>query len=199
MAHERRFNAAMAGKLENPERLQWLPPAEVVAALSVKAAEVIADIGAGTGYFALPIARAASPGGKVYAVDAQAEMLSLLQAKLSNGSADKIELIRAEADATGLPEASCDLVFMANVWHEFDDRAAVVKEAQRILRPAGGRIGILDWRPDVEPENGPPLEHRLGPADAIEVLRAAGAAQFASTNIGKYSWLVTGVFPDALA
>ncbi|MFP5275520.1 MAG: class I SAM-dependent methyltransferase [Acidobacteriota bacterium] len=194
MAHERRFNAAMAGKLENPERLQWLPPAEVVTALSVKPGEVIADIGAGTGYFALPIARAASPGGKVYAVDAQAEMLSLLQAKLSNGSADKIELIRAEADATGLPGASCDLVFMANVWHEFDDRVAVVKEAQRILR-AGGRIGILDWRPDVEPEYGPPLEHRLAPGDAVEVLRASGAAQISSRDVGKYSWLVIGTMP----
>ncbi len=198
MAHERRFNAAMAGKLENPDRLQWLPPAEVVAALNVKPGEVIADIGAGTGYFALPIARAARPGGKVYAVDAQAEMLSLLGAKLADGAADRIELIRAEADATGLPAGSCDLVFMANVWHEFDDRVAVVKEAQRILR-AGGRVAILDWRPDVEPEYGPPLEHRLAPGDAVEVLRAAGAAQLASTNIGKYSWLVTGVFPDAFA
>ena len=194
MAHERRFNAAMASKLENPERLQWLPPAEVVAALHVQPGERIVDIGAGVGYFALPLAAAIGPGGKVYAVDAQAEMLSLLAGKLRNAAPANIELIRAEADATGLPDGGCDVVFMANVWHEFDDRSAVVREAARVIRP-GGRIGILDWRPDAEPENGPPFEHRLAPDDAMKALRAAGAEQISSRNIGRYSWLVTGAIP----
>lgn len=198
MAHERRFNAALAGRLENPDRLRWLPPAEVVAALHVQPGEVIVDIGAGTGYFALPLANAAGPGGKVYAVDAQTEMLSLLAGKSHDSALAKIELIQAEANATGLPQRSCDIAFMANVWHEFDDRAAVVAEATRLLRP-GGRIGILDWRPDVEPEHGPPLEHRLSPGDAIAVLRSAGAAQLSSVNVGSYSWLVTGAMPQTPA
>ena len=194
MPHERRFSASMAGKLENPERLQWLPPAEVVAALAVQPGETIVDIGVGTGYFALPLANAVGAEGRVYAVDAQAEMLSLLAAKLRDSDPANIELIRAEADATGLPQGSCDYVFMANVWHEFDDRAAVVKEAMRLLR-SGGRVGILDWRPDVEPENGPPIDHRLSHQDAAATLRSAGVTQLHSIHVGKYSWLVTGVAP----
>lgn len=194
MSHERRFNASMASMLEKAERLEWLPPAEVIAALAVPPGQVIADIGAGTGYFALPLAQATGPKGKVYAIDAQAEMLSLLAGKVRDSGLDNVELIRAEADATGLARKSCDFVFMANVWHEFDDRAAVLDEAMRLLR-SQGRIGILDWRPDVEPDHGPPIEHRLRPDDAVAAMRSAGAAPLASVNVGKYAWLVTGVAP----
>lgn len=195
MPHERRFHASMAGKLENPERLQWLPPAEVVTALAVQPGQTIVDIGAGTGYFALPLAKAVGAEGRVYAVDAQQEMLSLLAAKLRDSAPSNIELVCAEADSTSLPPACCDYVFMANVWHEFDDRAAVVAEAMRLLRP-GGRVGILDWRPDAEPDHGPPIDHRLSPDDATAILRSAGATQFTSVHVGKYSWLVTGATPQ---
>ena len=71
-----------------------------------------------------------------------------------------VDLIQAEAESTALPDGSCDLVFLANVWHEFADRSAVLNESRRILKHRG-RIAILDWRPDVERENGPPLDHRL--------------------------------------
>lgn len=192
MAHERRFNASKADKLDLPERQRWLPQTQVLDALAVQPGEAIVDIGAGTGYFALPLARAAGPAGKVYAIDAQDEMLARLAEKMRDSGPANIELIRAEAESIELFDRSCDLVFMANVWHEFDNRAAVVREAARLLR-AGGRIGILDWRPDVEPDHGPPLEHRLSPEDAGEVLRSTGATQIASVNVGKYSWLVTGV------
>lgn len=193
---DRRFNASQAHRLDAPERLLWLPPAEVVGALAVQPGETIADVGAGTGYFALPLAAAAGPKGKVYAVDAQEEMLAHLRQKLQDDAAVHIELVHAEADATGLPEASCSFVFLANVWHEFADRAAVLREARRILK-SDGRIAILDWRPDVEREGGPPLDHRLRAADAAEGVRAAGFGQIAQTNVGQYSWLVQGLLQGA--
>lgn len=191
---DKRFNASLAHRLDAPERLTWLPPAEVVAALAVRAGDTIADIGAGTGYFSLPLAEAAGPQGKVYAVDAQVEMLAHLRQKLDDGAVRNIELMRAEAEATKLPDGCCNLVFLANVWHEFADRAAVLREARRILK-AGGRIAILDWRPDVEREAGPPLEHRLSAADAANELHSAGFGQTTQANAGKYSWLVQGEMP----
>jgi len=189
---DKRFDASKAGKLDDPARLVWLPPAEVIGALAVQTGDSIADIGAGTGYFSLPLAVAAGLRGKVYAVDSQAEMLALLRLKLDSESVSNIELVHAEADSTGLPDASCSLVFIANVWHEFTDRAAAVRESKRILKP-GGRIAILDWRPDVEPEAGPPLDHRLSASDAANSLQTVGFSQVAHTNAGKYSWLVQGV------
>jgi SAM-dependent methyltransferase len=90
-----------------------------------------------------------------------------------------------------LPGACCTLVFLANVWHEFADRAVVFKESLRILNHHG-RIAILDWRPDVEREAGPPLDHRLAASDAADRLLSSGLHQVACVNVGRYSWLVQG-------
>ncbi len=188
---DKRFNASQAHRLDAPERLLWLPPAEVVHALGIAPGESIADIGAGTGYFSLPMASQIGPRGIVYGVDAQDEMLVLLRKRVSEQGSANIRLVRAEADHTGLPDASCDLVFMANVWHEFPDRPATLRESLRILKRPG-RVAILDWRPDVEREAGPPLEHRIGASLAADALRAAGFAQITERHIGKFSWLVQG-------
>jgi ubiquinone/menaquinone biosynthesis C-methylase UbiE len=193
--HDRRFPASEAHRLEDPARKVWLPAAEVLDALSLRSGDTIADMGAGTGYFSLPLAQAVGPEGKVYAVDAQAEMLEHLRQKLGDGSVSNVELIQAEAEATALPDGSCNLVFLANVWHEFSDRSAVLDESRRILKHRG-RIAILDWRPDVARENGPPLDHRLNASDALNQLRSAGFHPLANVNVGRYSWLVQG---EALA
>jgi ubiquinone/menaquinone biosynthesis C-methylase UbiE len=187
----RRFNAAHAHRLDDPARRAWLPPAEVLEAMALHSGETIADVGAGTGYFSLPLAQAVGPQGKVYAVDAQEEMLSLLRQKLDEFTLPIIELIHAEADNTGLPAFSCDHVFAANVWHEFNDHAAVLREFVRVLK-ADGQIAILDWRTDVLPDHGPPLEHRLDWFYAVDALRSSGFQKVTTSNIGLYSWLVLG-------
>ena len=125
MMHERRFPASQAQRLESPERLVWLPPAKVVEALAVQPGETVADVGAGTGYFSLPLASAVGDEGRLYAVDAQAEMLEWLREKLDKSRLSNIDLILAEADRTGLSASSCDLFFLANLWHEIEDRVAV--------------------------------------------------------------------------
>ena len=189
--NERRFNAAHAHRLDDPARRAWLPPAEVLGAMALHSGETVADVGAGTGYFSLPLAQAVGPQGKVYAVDAQEEMLSLLRQKLDEFTLSIVELIHAEADNTGLPASCCDLVFAANIWHEFDDHAAVLRESSRVLK-ATGRIAILDWRTDVLPEHGPPPEHRLDSSHAVDALRSSGFQKVATANVGLYSWLVQG-------
>jgi len=190
--NDRLFNASTAERLDDPERLLWLPPAMVIDALEVQLGDSIADIGAGTGYFSLPLAQSAGSIGQVYAVDSQAEMLERLQRKLDTENISNIRAILAEADSTGLPDASCNLVFLANVWHEIADCDAVLMEAKRILK-SRGRIAVLDWRPDVEPKPGPPLHHRLSASDAASDLHPAGFVEVKQSNVGKYSWLVQGM------
>lgn len=190
--HDRRFPAHQAHRLEDPARLEWLPPGEVLALLHISPGETIADIGAGTGYFALPIAGRIGNRGRVVAVDSQSEMLDWMRRKMETAGFSNIQLVHAEAEATTLPGASCDLVFMANVWHEFPSREAVLAEAARILKP-GGRLAILDWRPDVEREAGPPIEHRIGVPDCVHEMKAAGFEPNSMGNVGAYSWLVIGL------
>ena len=189
--HDRRFNPSLAHRLDDPARLLWLPPDEVIAMLRLQPGDLVADLGAGTGYFTLPLAHALGSKGKVWAVDAQTEMLSLLKEKLDLAGVSNVEPVCAEGDRTEIPDAACTLVFLANVWHEFEDRDAVLREAQRILSP-GGRVAILDWRTDVEPVHGPPLAHRIAAADAVRDMRLAGFEQLASAEVGRYSWVVQG-------
>jgi ubiquinone/menaquinone biosynthesis C-methylase UbiE len=189
--HGRRFPASEAHRLDDPARKEWLPPEEVLRVLALHSGETISDVGAGTGYFSLPLAQIVGSEGKVYAVDAQAEMLSLLQQKLAVSSFANVELIHADADQTGLPASSCDLFFLANIWHEIEDQIAVLREAVRVLKNSG-RIAILDWRPDVDPEHGPPLAHRVDPSRAKESLRSEGFEHVEIANVGRYSWLVQG-------
>ncbi|HEV2484595.1 MAG TPA: class I SAM-dependent methyltransferase [Terracidiphilus sp.] len=189
--HDKRFPTSEAHRLDDPARKVWLPPAEVLGVLTLRSGDTVADLGAGTGYFSLPLAQAVGAEGKVYAVDAQAEMLAHLRQKLHERSVSNVELIHAEAESTALPEGCCSLVFLANVWHEFADRSAVLEESRRILKHRG-RIAIIDWRPDVERETGPPLDHRLDASNAVNLLRSTGFHQAANVNVGRYSWLVQG-------
>ncbi len=191
--HGKRFPASEAHRLDNPDRLQWLPPDQVLAMLAVRAGEVVADVGAGTGYFTLPIARAVSPGGSVWAVDAQEGMLAILQRKLEETSVLNVSLVHAEADRTGLPASTIDLFLLANLWHEIEDHAAVLREVKRVVRP-GGRLAILDWRTDVAPEPGPPMEHRLSGTTTLASLIGEGFERATVRTVGLYSWLVQGEF-----
>src|ERR1039458_7855874 len=115
---ERIFNPANIHKLEDPKRLTWLPPQDVIRLLNLSSGMSIADIGAGSSYFAIPFARAIEPDGRILAVDMQPEMLEFLRAKLGRaGSPQNLELIAGEAHATNLQTACCDIVFLGNVWH----------------------------------------------------------------------------------
>jgi ubiquinone/menaquinone biosynthesis C-methylase UbiE len=185
--HERMFHHARAHVLDEAERQQWLPSDDVVRRLAIRADICVADIGAGTGYFALPIARAVGPLGVVYAVDLQPEMLEKLRAKLDPSL--PLKLVHGEATRTTLEAGSVDLALLANVWHEIDDRSAALAELARIVRP-GGRIAILDWRSDVESPPGPPTAHRISSEETERALAQARWQVRPVQYVGPYEYLL---------
>jgi ubiquinone/menaquinone biosynthesis C-methylase UbiE len=195
--HERRFNPSRAHLLEDPERRNWLPPDEVIAALHLREGESVVDIGAGTGYFAVPMAATVGDGGRVFAVDVAPQMLERLRSRLTEAGISNVQCVEGEASSTSLTPECAEVVFMANVWHEFDDHDAVLREARRLLQP-GGRIAILDWRPDAEPDHGPPIAHRIALSAAKESLERAGLTVHSAGNVGRYSWLLLGRCSDSI-
>lgn len=190
------FKASDAHKLEDPERLKWLPVDDILARIGLRRSMTAADIGAGTGLFAIPMARAVGEAGRVYAVDVQPEMLDLLREKLARADAPpNVETVRGDAAATQLPGGCCDLVLAANVWHEIEDRRAALAEFARILSP-GGRLALVDWRHDAGPPPGPPAAHRVPMRDAIFTLEHEGWELHHYGEAGPYRYLLIAGLAD---
>jgi ubiquinone/menaquinone biosynthesis C-methylase UbiE len=189
--NDRVFKHTSAHQLEDPERLKWMPPAEVLSRLHLKHGFRVADVGAGTGFFSLPMARAVGADGHIFAVDLQQEMLDLLATKLQREDAPtNISLQRGPASKLPLADNSVDVAFYANVWHEFDDYEDVLREAMRVTIP-NGRIAVLDWRHDKESPPGPPQDHRVAADAVVDFLQKHGCHQVSCYNVGQYSYLVT--------
>jgi ubiquinone/menaquinone biosynthesis C-methylase UbiE len=195
--NERTFQARDAHRLEDPERLTWLPPDDVLALIRPLRGLTIADIGTGMGYFALPLARAVGQEGKVLAIDFQGEMIRRLERKVSeSGAPGNLVILEGEAARTTLPDLSCDLVFMSNIWHELDNHPGVLGEVRRILKPEG-RLAVLDWRGDIAPPPGPPPGHRVALESLRHLLLKHGWPVKAAVNVGLFSYLIITSPPPA--
>ncbi len=189
--NDRVFKHTQAHKLEDPERLKWLPPAEVLSRLHLAAGACVADVGAGTGYFSIPIAKAVGNAGKVFAVDMQQEMLDKLREKLDQPAAPaNISLYLGAASQLPLSDESVDLAFYANIWHELDDQDAALREAVRVAK-AKGKIAILDWRSDKESPPGPPQGHRISAESIMVFLQSNGCHRVSCYNVGQYGYIAT--------
>jgi ubiquinone/menaquinone biosynthesis C-methylase UbiE len=191
--NERVFKYTEAHKLDDPERLKWLPPSDVLNQLSLRPGMKVADIGAGTGYFSIPISHAVGKSGHVFAVDLQPEMLNLLRNKLSQTKAPgNISLLQGTASKVPLDNGSVDLVFFANIWHELDDHNHDYFEARRIAVP-GGRIAILDWHAELAPPPGPPQHQRIPSQTVFSFLECRGK-NVRMSNVGLYGYLAVAEF-----
>ncbi len=159
-------------EFESPERDRLQKPDEVVAALKLKSADRIADIGAGTGYFARRFAKAASDG-TVYAVDLEPKMLRYVAKRARTEGQKNVIPVLALPDSPMLPPGSVDVIFICNTIHHIENRGAYYKILRESLAP-GGRLVIVDFRKDAELEEGPPKDMRIERKDLERELSQAG-------------------------
>ena len=169
----RRFDDAekWAKEFDDPERDAWQKPEEVLDALHVLPTSLVADIGAGTGYFSVRIAKRV-PDGKIFAADVEPDMVRHLGARAEREHLANLTPVQARADAANLPEP-VDLVQVVDTYHHIDDRTRYFAALQSSLRP-GGRLVIIDFKADSP--NGPPAQHRIAPERVTQELAAAGYA-----------------------
>jgi precorrin-6B methylase 2 len=130
--------------LERPERETEEQPVKTVEMLDLQPDDVVADIGAGTGYFSLRMA-AKVPEGKVYAVDIQPEMLDAIAFLTKENKITNIETILGQEDNPNLPSESIDLALMVDAYHEFAYPREMMEAIVKALKP-GGRVVLLEYR-----------------------------------------------------
>ena len=125
-------------------RDQWQQPQKVIAALQIKPGAIVADLGAGGGYFTFKLADAVGRDGKIYAVDVDSGMVDLVANEAKQKAAANVQTILARPDDPRLPKTGVDLIFTSNTYHHLENRVAYFAKLKSYLRP-GGRIAIIDY------------------------------------------------------
>ena len=153
-----------AGWLERPEREEEERTDLLLEALKLKPGEMVADIGAGSGYFSWRMARQVAPEGKVYAVDIQQEMLDLMMRNMGKRRITNVVPVLGTTSDPRLPAEGVDTMLMVDVYHEFDQPYEMVESMLRGLKP-GGRIVLVEYRGE-DPNVPIKLVHKMSEAQA---------------------------------
>jgi ubiquinone/menaquinone biosynthesis C-methylase UbiE len=146
----------------------------VLRALRLAPGDVVADVGAGPGYFSLRLARAVGPRGHVYAVDPEPAILDVLRTRVAAARVANVTPVLGSAGDPLLPRGRCSLALLTNTYHHFADGPAVLRRIARGLRP-GGRLVNIDFDKRETPV-GPPVDHRVAREDFLRDARRAGLA-----------------------
>jgi precorrin-6B methylase 2 len=133
-----------SGWLERPDRVTEEQPQKMIAALGLKSTDVVADIGAGTGYISQLIARQV-PDGKVLAIDVQPEMIALLQQRIAKSKITNIQPQLGTEQSPELAAESIDLAIMVDAYHEFSYPHEMMAGIVSALKP-GGRVVLAEYR-----------------------------------------------------
>lgn len=163
---------AYLAMLDDPKRDAYQKPHEVITALKLKEGEVIADIGAGSGYFTLRLARHVGETGRVYAVDVSPEMIVHMNRRIRDLKVKNVVSILAAPDDPLLADASVDRFFICDTWHHIENRDRYLALLKKMLKP-GGEVVMVDFK-KAETPVGPPQEMRIDRADLVQEMEKNG-------------------------
>ncbi len=180
---------------DDPTRAQWQKPGEIPAAIGLKEGMVVADIGAGTGYFERFFSKAVGPKGRVYAVDIEPKMVAHIESRAAEEKTPNVVAVLAEPDDPKLPAAGVDVIFVCDTWHHINDRLDYLKRLAASLAP-GGRLAIVDFRKKPLPV-GPPPEHKLAREVVMDELAQAGWSTAGESDLLPYQYLLIFTPPAA--
>jgi len=174
--------------LEDPSRDEWQKPDLVVDSLGLKLGDEVADLGAGSGYFTIRLAREVGATGKVYAVDLDPKLLEFIERRAKEEQLDNIQTILADPNDPKLGSNSVDLIFICDVLHHINDRARYYPLLSRALRPSG-RLVNIDFHKRKLPV-GPPEEMKIDRKEMIKEVEPAGFNLVKEFDFLKYQYFL---------
>lgn len=159
-------------RLEDPNRDSWQKPEAVIKALNIREGQVIADIGAGSGYFTFRLARAVGEKGRVFAVDVEEGMVEHLRQRLGKENVENVQVLKVPPHDPLLIDGSLDLAFVCDVYHHIEERDGYLRKLRKALK-SDGRVVIVDFYQKETPV-GPPMSMRLSEETVQKELQEAG-------------------------
>jgi ubiquinone/menaquinone biosynthesis C-methylase UbiE len=157
-------------------------------ALAIADASRVADVGAGSGWFTIRLARRVGPQGLVYAEDVQQEMLNAISRRVQREGLANVRPVLGRGSDPRLPAGSLDAVLIVDAYHEFEDRVALLANVAEALKPQG-KVGVIDFR--VEGGGpGPDLDERVNPDAVMADARSAGLRVVANETFLPYQYFL---------
>jgi len=162
-----------ASWLERPGRDEEQRPDEIVRKMGLRDGDVVADLGAGTGYFTRRLAKAVAPSGRVYAVDIQPEMIDLLKRNVEKAGLTNVVPVLGTGDDPKLPKDALDWILLVDVYHELQQPKAVLARMREALK-ATGRIALVEYRLEGTTALHIREAHRMSPKQVLAEWQPAG-------------------------
>jgi len=163
---------AYIAMLDDPARDEYQKPHEVITALDLKPGEVIADIGAGSGYFTFRLAHHVGDAGRVYAVDISPDMIVHLNRRIRDLQVKNVVSILSAPDDPLLADASIDRFFICDTWDHIENHPGYLALMKKMLRP-GWKVVMIDFK-KAQTLVGPPMEIRIDRDDLLKEMEANG-------------------------
>ena len=176
---------------EEKSRDAWQKPDEVVGWLDLQPGQVVADLGAASGYFSRPLARVVGPTGWVFAIEVEPGFFPPLHQLASKAGVHNIATVLASFDDPHLPEASTDLILICDTLHHIEGRPAYYEKLKRALKPEG-RIAVVDFFPDREIPVGPKKSERLSVEQVTKEFQDAGLKVSQNLTLLPYQYIIVG-------
>ena len=161
-----------AGWFYRPDRVEGEKPEELLDLLGIKEGDVVADVGAGVGFFSLRAAERVGRTGKVLAVDVQPEMIDGLRMMIERFGHENIVPILGTVDDPKLPADSVDHVLMIIAYHEFSHPVAMMRHVRRAMKPDGQML-VVEYKAETPESRVAPL-HKMREAEIMKEMRALG-------------------------
>jgi ubiquinone/menaquinone biosynthesis C-methylase UbiE len=182
------FSPRELGLLEPPDREAWQKPDQVMDSLQIAEGSVVAELGAGGGWFTIRLARRVGTYGRVYAEDIQRLMIEAIQRRVSREGLTNVLPKLGTKDDPGLPAGSLDAVLIVDAFPEMENPVALLRNVARALKP-NGLVGIIDYR-EGQGGPGPDPEERVSQATIINAAQAAGLKLVGQENFLRYQYFL---------